>query len=190
MRFQLLLELLVPLLQLLRLPIRLAPAALDGADLLRLRIQPAARALLFQLQIGQLLARLRQLGVVAIAGFLKLDVFLLLLGYLVGKILEFRVGKIQIQRGFGRLALQHPEAAGERLAQLRDHLGLQFFVALGLGRLALERIYLPADFFQNVEHARQILLRAFQLRFGQPLPGFEFADAGRFFDDGAAVLRA
>ena len=74
-------------------------------------------------------------------------------------------------------------------AQLRDHLALQLFVAPRLGSLALQRIHLPADFFENVEHARKILFRAFQLRLGQPLLGFEFADARRLFDDGAAILR-
>ena len=72
---------------------------------------------------------------------------------------------------------------------MRDHFALQFFVALGFGGLALQRIHLAADFFQNVEDARQVLLRAFELGFGQPLLGFEFGDAGRFFDHGAAVLR-
>ena len=166
----------LPFLQLLRFRFALRQPLFDGADLLGLRIQLAARALLLQLQIGQLLPRLRQLGVVAIAGFLKLSVFFLALGYLIRKILEFRVREIQIQRGFGRFALQHPVAAGQRSAQMRDHLGLQFFVAARLGGLALERIHLPAHFFQNVEHARKILFGAFQLRFRQPLLGFEFAD--------------
>ena len=73
---------------------------------------------------------------------------------------------------------------------MRDHFGTQFAVALGLGGLPLQRIDLPADFFENVEHARQILLRAFELGFGQPLLGLEARDARRFFDNGAAVLRA
>ena len=59
-----------------------------------LRIQLAARALLLELQIGELLTRLGQTGVVAITGFLKLNMFFLPLGYLIGKILEFRVSEI------------------------------------------------------------------------------------------------
>ncbi len=46
---------------------------------------------------------------------------------------------------------------------------------------------MAADFFEDVEHAGQILFRAFEFRFGQALAGFVFADAGGFFDDGAAV---
>ena len=187
---QFLLELCLPFLQLLRFRFALGEPLLDGADLLRLRIQLAARPGLFQFQIRQLFARQSQCGVIAITGFLKLNMFFLPLGYLIGKILEFRVGEIQIERRFGGLALQHPIAAGERYAKLRHHLGLQLFVALGLGRLALQRIHLPADFFEDVEHARQILLGAFQLGFRQPLPGFELGDAGGLFDHGAAVLRA
>ncbi len=72
---------------------------------------------------------------------------------------------------------------------MRDHLGLQLFVPARLRRLALQRIHLPPDLFQNVEHARQILFRAFQLGFRQPFLGFEFADPRGFFDDRAAVLR-
>ena len=72
---------------------------------------------------------------------------------------------------------------------MRHHLAFQFFIASRLGRLPLERIHLPADLFQNVEHAREILLGAFEFRFGQPLPGLEFADAGGFFDDRPAVWR-
>ena len=97
--------------------------------------------------------------------------------------------QVQIQRRFGRVALQHPIARRQRPAQMRHHLGLQLFVAPGFGSLALQRIHLPPHLFQNVEHARQILFRAFQLGFRQPLLGFEFADARGFFDDGAPVLR-
>ena len=100
-----------------------------------------------------------------------------------------RLRLIQIERQLGGFALQHPEAAGNRLAQVRQHLRAQFFIAPGLGCLPLERIHLPSDFFQNVEHARKILLGAFELRLGQPLARFVFADAGGFFDDGAAVGR-
>src|SRR5579862_1748599 len=70
-----------------------------------------------------------------------------------------------------------------------DHLALQLFVAAGFRSLALERIHLPAYFFENIEDARQILLGAFELGLRQPLLGLEFSNAGRFFDDGAAILR-
>ena len=77
--------------------------------------------------------------------------------------------QIQVERRFGRLALQYPEPPGQRPAQLRVHLALHFVVTPRLGRLALQRIHLPADFFENVEDAREILLGAFEFRFGQTL---------------------
>ena len=49
---------------------------------------------------------------------------------------------------------------------------------------------LPAGyFFENVENTREILLCAFEFRFGQALLGFKFCDPCRFFDNGAPVLR-
>jgi hypothetical protein len=59
---------------------------------------------------------------------------------------------------------------------------LELAVALGLGRLPLERIHLPGDFLQDVVDARQVLLGAFQLGFGQALAGLELGDAGGLFD--------
>ena len=92
-------------------------------------------------------------------------------------------------RHLGRLAFQQPELAASNCAQVVRRFRLQLAVALGLGGLPLERIHLPGDFFQDVEHARQVLLGAFQLGFGQALAGLELGDAGGFFDDRAAVLR-
>ena len=101
--------------------------------------------------------------------------------------LVFAGGNIEIESGFGGVALQHPEPPGDRVAKLSHHLGPEFFVTLGFGGLALQRIHLAADFFQNVEHAREILLRAFELGFRQPFARFVLADAGGFFDDGSAI---
>jgi hypothetical protein len=110
-------------------------------------------------------------------------------GDLLGKAAQIGGGQVQVQRGFGRLPLQHAKLARERHAQAGIHLGFQLAVALGLGGLPLERIHLPGDLFQNVEDARQVLLGAFQLGFRQPLAGLVLGDAGGLFDDGAAVLR-
>ena len=96
---------------------------------------------------------------------------------------------IQIQRQLGRFALQHLEPARHRLPQMRHHLRAQFLIAFGLRRLPLQRIHLPADFFQNVEHARKILPRALQLRLRQALLGLVFSDPRGFLDDGAPVRR-
>ena len=96
---------------------------------------------------------------------------------------------VQIERRLCGFALQHAEAAGQRAPQLLHHLGLQLAVALGLRRLPLQGIDLPADFFENVEHAGEVLLRALELGFRQPLLRFELGDAGGFLDHGAPVLR-
>ena len=127
---------------------------------------------------------------VLIAGFLRARVLLFLApAPRAERLWKLALRLVQIERELGGFAFQHPESAGHRAAQVRHHLRAQFFVALGLGRLALQRIHLPPDFFQNVEHARKILLGAFELRFRQPLARFVLADAGGFFDDGPAVGR-
>src|SRR5690348_6225758 len=58
-----------------------------------------------------------------------------------------------------------------------------------LGSLALQRIELARNLFQDVEYTRQILPRALEFGFRQPLAGFEFADARGFFHDRSPVLR-
>ena len=104
------------------------------------------------------------------------------LRHLVAERLQFAGGDVQIDRRLGRIALQQAVLAAEHHAQAGIQLDLEFAIALGLGRLALERIHLAGDFLQDVVHARQILLGAFQLGFGQALPGLELGDAGGFFD--------
>ena len=108
---------------------------------------------------------------------------------LCGDRLEGGLRLIQIQRQLGGFALQHLEPARHGPAQMRHHLGAQFFIAPRFRSLALQRVHLPADFLQNVEHARKILPRALQLRLRQAFLGLVLADAGRFLDDGAPVRR-
>ncbi len=77
----------------------------------------------------------------------------------------------------------------KHLAQIASRLRLQLGISLRLRSLPLQRIHLARDFLQNVEHARQVLLGAFEFRLRQPLASFEFRDSGRFFDHVPAVLR-
>ena len=114
---------------------------------------------------------------------------LLLSGHLLGQGPQFGRRQVQIDGGLGGVALQQPVLAGEHHAQPGFQLRLQLGVAPRLGRLPLERIHLAGDFLQNVVDARQVLLGAFQLGFGQPLARLELGDAGGFFDHRAAVLR-
>ena len=78
---------------------------------------------------------------------------------------------------------------GQRQPQLNVQLRLEFLVAARLAGLALQRVRLPADFFQNVENAGQVLAGPFEFRLGQSPLVLEPADAGRFLDDVAAVER-
>ena len=176
-------------LQILRFRFARGQALFDRADLLGLQLQPAARALGFEIQFGHARARRGQLGFGPIAGFLDAGVLAFLLLQLPGDLGEQSLRLAQVERHAGGVALQHPESPGHGLAQERHHLRAQFLVAPRLGRLPLERIHLPRDFFQDVEHARQVLLGAFELGFGQPLARLVLADAGGFFDDRAAVGR-
>ena len=59
------------------------------------------------------------------------------------------------------LSFQLRELAGQHDAQLVAHLIAQLGVALGLRRLALQRIHLPRDFVEDVVDARQVQFRVF-----------------------------
>ena len=144
MRLQLLAQLRLPLLQFLRLRSRPAPAAARCADLLSLRFQPPARPLLVPVATRRASgaprsARLRcdsrlpaapcaparfsatwsdSSGIRAVRRFKSSAVF-----------------------AASRSSMRN--AAGERLAQMRDHLALQLFVAPRFRRLPLQRIHLP-----------------------------------------------
>ncbi len=96
-------------------------------------------------------------------------------------------GDLVVERDAGRVHLM--EAAGEDDAQAAAQLIAHGGVALGLGGLALERVHLPRDLFEDVVHAREILLGRFEAQLGETLLGLEAGDAGGLFDDGAAVVR-
>ena len=165
-------------------------AFFDGGGFAHLRFQAAARAFGFHLERGQFRAQRGQARIGFVAGVLQT----LALGFVGGDVLRKRAQlvrrHVEIERRFGGFALEHPEFGGQHQAQFRVHLGFQLAITPGFGGLALQRIELAGDFFQNVEHARQILPRALQFRLRQTLARFEFADAGGFLDDGAAILRA
>src|SRR5260370_40506166 len=81
------------------------------------------------------------------------------------------------------------ELAGKYDLQLFAHLVAQAGIALGLGSLALQRVHLPRDFFDNIVDAGKMLPRRFQTQFGKSLPRLELGDAGSFLNDGAAIVR-
>ena len=88
----------------------------------------------------------------------------------------------------GGVLLEFGVLGSEDEAQLLAHLVAQLGVALGLGRLALERVHLASDFFKDVVDAREIELGLFEASFRETLLSLELGDAGGLFDDGAAVV--
>ena len=149
----------------------------------------AARPLGFQLQFAQRLARRRQLSLGLNRRFVKRRLRLLLLGDFLGQLQQFGARDVQVERSLRGAALQQTELAGERQPQRRHHLRPQLRIALSLGRLPLQRVHLARNLFQNVEHPVQILLRAFELRFGQTPLRLEARDPGRLFNHIAAIGR-
>ena len=140
-----------------------------------------------QLELAQALAVLANFGFDGVSALRALGVlgFGLLNGFSLQTHL-FRDGAdLRVERG--ALLLQLSKLAGQHQAQFGPHLLAQLGVALRLRSLALQRIHLPRDFFENVIHAGQVYLGVFQTRFRQPLLGFELGDAGGFFDDGPAI---
>ena len=79
------------------------------------------------------------------------------------------------------------ELAGEHDPQFGAHFVAEPGIALGLAGLALERVHLPRDFFKDVVDAVEIGFCVFQARLRQTLPGFEFRNARRFFNNVAPV---
>ena len=162
-------------------------AVANRPDLLGLELKAAAGAFGLEIELGDFLAGLGELGFGAVAGFAGGGVFALFFLHILGDALETGLRLVKVEGELGGFALQHAESAGDGLAQMGHHFGAQLFVTLGFRGLTLQRIDLAADFFEDVEHSGEVLLGAFELRFGQALAGFVLADAGRFFDNGAAV---
>ena len=185
----LLIERIQPHAEILRFLLGLRDALLHSATLAHLRFQPSAGAGGFHVQVREFLPLLGESVLDLIAGLLAALMLLLALAYLVGKRLEFVGREIEVDGRFGGVALEQTVFAGEDQPQARLQVGLELMVAFGLRRLPLQRVHLAGDLFQNVVHARQILLGAFQLRLREALASLELGDAGGLFDHTPAVLR-
>ena len=172
-----------------RFALALDHALFDGAAFPHLRGEGAARPFGFKLRLSQAAAFRRQLRVGFVANVLQAAALAIVALGFFGQAAQLGGSQVQIERGFGGFPLQQSETRSQHDAQLAVQLGFELAIAARLGRLPLERIYLPRDFFQDVENPRQILAGAFQLGFRQALAGLEAGDAGGFFDDGAPVLR-
>ena len=62
------------------------------------------------------------------------------------------------------------------------------FIAAGFGSLGADAFQAIFDFVNDVMQAQQVLIDTFQAAEGFDFLGFESADAGRFFEDCAAVF--
>ena len=124
-----------------------------------MRIGLAPRALCRHAQLRPFLYRAAQLGFLALQQLVKP--------------LLFRLEPCDSRLPLREAVLEHPELdrrlhglllvlavpARQHRPQLNAQLFPQLAVPARLGRLPLQRVHLPLDFFQNVVHPRQILLR-------------------------------
>src|SRR6266404_2793729 len=99
MAFQLSGLLLMSLVQLLNLGFALSQALLDLADLFGLIVQLAARALVFEAQIGELFASFGEFGIGVIALFLERGLLGFPFHYLGREVLVIGGGGVQIESG-------------------------------------------------------------------------------------------
>ena len=164
-------------------------ARLQVSGLLLHLLQAGEQAFALQVALGQTLAAL---GELIFQFFVPLrGAFLLVLqrfqflgrrqaGFL--HLGEFRAQPLELH-------LQRLQAGCQDGLQAAAQLLMKFAVAPRLRGLALQRVHLLRDFFQNVGDARQVLPRRFQLGLRQALAGFEFGNAGGFFQNQAPVRR-
>ena len=141
----------------------------------------------FEGDLADAVAVLAQLGfdgVSALGAFAVLGFELL---HCLGAMLHFFGERVELGVEFGAFVLDGGELAGQHEAQLGAHFFAQAGVALGFGGLALQRIHLARDFFEDVVDAREVQLGVFEARFGEALLGFEFRNAGGLFENRAAV---
>src|SRR6185437_6076323 len=92
-------------------------------------------------------------------------------------------------RSCGLLRIHLRQPAGNHHAQLAAQVVAQSAVALGLGSLPLQRTHLPGNLFEDVVHARKILLCRLKAQLCKPLLCLEARNAGGLFNDGAAIER-
>ena len=87
-----------------------------------------------------------------------------------------------------RLTLQLGVPAGQHGAQPPTEFLSQLRVPPRFGGLALQRVHLPGHFLQDVVHAIQVLLGAFQLGFGQPALVLVLGDSCRLLNQRAPLV--
>ena len=109
---------------------------------------------------------------------------------------EARLRVVGLERQAIDLALLEDDPAAKLEELVRSVVELEVLelaaigdVALGLGRLALERAEVSLDLRDDVADAQQVLLRHLHLPLGLLLPALELRDAGGLLDEEAAVLR-
>ena len=146
-------------------------------------------AIAFDCDLVEAVAILPRLGLDRVAALRALGVLGFRLLHALGLLADLLAQLMDLGIEGHALLVHLGELAGQHHPQLGAHLVAQSGIALGLAGLALERVHLPRDFFENVVDAVQVRLGVFETRFGETLFRLEFGDSGRLFDDGAAVRR-
>src|SRR5271163_4638116 len=146
-----------------------------------------ARAVNFQHNLAQPVTILTKFSLYRVAALRALAVLTFELLYGLAAMLHLFRQRIKLRIEFGAFLVNSGKLTREDDAQLRAHFFPQTRIALGLRRLAFQRIHLPRDFFKNVVDAVQVQLGVFQARLGETLLAFEFGDAGRLLENRAAV---
>ena len=92
-------------------------------------------------------------------------------------------------RGGGLLDIELGHPTGKNNAEARAKFFAECTVTLRLRGLALERVHLTRNFFEDVVDAGEVEAGGFEAKFGEAFFGLEAGDAGGFFEDGAAIQR-
>ena len=164
-------------------------ALLDAGSFANLRFESAFCALGFEIHFRQLPARFGELRLQRVKNFLRFLPCGVVVGSLYRQVFEFRGCRFERGRSPFGFRFQRHVTPGEHGAELAFQFAFQLLIALGFRGLALERIHLAGDLFEDVEHAREVLLGALQFGLGKTPAALVFRDPGRFFDHRAAVLR-
>src|SRR5271169_1379670 len=88
------------------------------------------------------------------------------------------------------LVFDSGKLAGQNHSKQGAHLFAQLGVALGFGRLALQRIHLARDLVEDVVYASKVQLRVLEAGLGQALLGLELRDSGSLFQNRSAISGA
>ncbi len=153
-----------------------------------MRFEATLCALGLDIHFGELFSGFGQLRFERVEDLLSLLPLSVSVGGLYRQILEFGRRSLESRSGPVGFGLQGNMTSGEHRPELAFEIAFQFLVPLRFRCLPLQRIDLPGDLFQDVEHAGEVLFRAFELCFSQTPPALVLRDARRLFNHRTPVL--